>query len=252
MAKTSIRGNVATGYPDLLTANSVSAGLPTTAKAVGAKAFTGDGREYIWAYDGGTALVAGKVYQSPAEDDTNLHDLTLASVAVGDTSVSVTSTASTIAANALAGGFLVLTASGGKGDYYSISGNTAAAASAFTIQLSDPIRVAATTPTADVSLNPYNGVILMPATATGAAVGVAAVATSGTQYAWLQTKGVCAVKNDGTATINPGDYVGPSIGTTGTVRALTFAGTTAMLTSIGVALETIEGTEWGFVQLNIQ
>ncbi len=255
MANTTIRDNVAVGEPDILLVAPSSDPNGATPNAntsvsmnVGAFATSGDGRGFRFAYDGGTALVPGKLYQAAAEDDTNLHDLTCATVAVNDTTVSVTSTNSTIAADFLAGGLLTFTGALG-GQTYAISGNTAAASSAFTITLADPIRVALTTPSADVCLNPYQNIIVNPISATSAPVGAAIVATAGTQYAWVQTQGVIALPNDGASTISPGTMVAASVTTAGAITHF-LNGTTPCI--VGVAMETIEGTQWGLVKLNLE
>ncbi len=247
MASTSLRDNVATGYPDLTTTSNVAAGLPTYQSSVGAVGTSGDNRKFVWSYDGGTALVAGHLYQAPAQNDTSLHDLTCASVAVGDRTVSVTSTASTVTLDELNGGYLTFTGAGG-GQTYAIAGNSAATGAAFTITLADPIRVALTTPLADTMVSPYYGVVANPTTATAAPVGAAVVATAGTQYAWLQTTGVIALQNDGASTIAPGDLVAASVTTAGEVTAF-LAGTTPAI--VGIAMETIEGTQFGFVKLTL-
>lgn len=236
---TTIRDNVAIGEPDILIASSVAS------NNLGAKCTSGDGRSFRFSYDGGTALVPGMLYQAVAQDDTNLHDLTCASVSVGDTVVSVTSTASTIAANALAGGFLTFT---NGGQTYAIAGNTSASSSAFSITLSDPIRVAISSPLADVALNSCNNIVINPTTATSAPVGAAIISTSGSQYAWLQTEGIIALKNDGVSTINAGSMVAASITTAGNITKF-LAGTTPCI--VGVAMETIESTEYGLVKISL-
>ncbi len=252
MASTNIRDNVAVGEPDILTAitptTNGTAQQQYSVSNVGAYATTGDGRGFRFAYDGGTALSAGYLYQAAAEDATNLHGLTCATVAVGDTSVSVTSTASTIAANALAGGLLTFTGASG-GQTYSISGNTAAASSAFTITLSDPIRTALTTPSADCAYNPYWNIVKNPTTATSAPIGAAIIATSGTQYAWVQTQGVIALPNDNQSTISPGTIVAASVNTAGAITHF-LNGTTPCI--VGIAMETISGTKWGLVKLQLE
>ncbi len=249
MSSTTIRDNVAIGEPNLTGAvspNSNGSSMNTySVSNVGAFATSGDGRSFRFAYDGGTALVAGALLQGTATDDTNLHDLTCASVAVNDTTVSITSTASTIAANALAGGYLTFTGSGG-GQTYAIAGNTAAASSAFTITLADPIRVALTTPAADTIYSQFYGVVAMPTTATSTPIGAALVATAGTQFAWIQTEGPIALQNDNTSTIAVGAPVTFSASTAGYITAASNHTTQAI---VGFALEAIEGTQFGLVQL---
>ena len=64
-----------------------------------------DGRMFRYCKVGGTALVAGSLYQASAEDTTNQHNLVAAVNSIGDTLVVTTDTV-TLAVNLLAGGFL--------------------------------------------------------------------------------------------------------------------------------------------------
>lgn len=214
----------------------------TTAQAdLGALAFSPDGRAYRYAYAGGTALVAGTLLQSAAET-TGWENLTAVAAAVGDTSISASSTV-TVTANQLAGGYALVTVTPGVGQLYQISGHAAYSAAAPTIQLSDPIRVALTTTSRiDLVANPYSGVIINPATATAMPVGVAVVATPINNYGWIQVGGVANILNDGGSTV--GTNVSASNGTAGAVEAAVTA-----QAAIGVAMTGISTTEYGAIKL---
>lgn len=88
--------------------------LPTTAPAgpfsastvaevgLGSKFYDQNGNAYRYVKVGGTATVAGKVYQAPAEI-TNHQDLVPAAAAIGATEVTVTLGATAATANQYAG-----------------------------------------------------------------------------------------------------------------------------------------------------
>lgn len=168
---------------------------------LGTYAETVDGRGFRYCKVGATALVPGKVYQSPAEDTTNLTlsgGFATAAAAIGATTVTTTTTG-TIAANALAGGYMSVVVTPGQGQIYRIKGNAAASGAAYTIYLEDPIRVALTTSSNVIFLpHPYSGVIIEPGTPTGVIVGVAVHAITAGYYGWIQTHGACSVLFTGT------------------------------------------------------
>ena len=217
----------------------------TATTDIGAFATTGDGRGFRYALAGATTLVPGKLQQASAEDTTNLQNLTTAVASVGATSMTTTSTV-TLAANALAGGFLtVVSASTGAGYTYKVKGNTAATAAAVTIYLEDPVLVATTgTVKIDLIPNPYAAVIVNPATASSAPVGVAVYAVTNAQYGWVQTHGPVSVLADGAVTV--GTALAASNAVAGAVEPL--AGVQA---AVGVALTGIATTDYGFVFLQV-
>jgi hypothetical protein len=221
----------------------------TTSEAVlGQMIETPDGRKFRYCLVGGTALVPGKLYQSPAEV-TNHQDLTpTAATAIGDTSITVTLGATAATANQYAGGWVTVTTGTGAGYQYRISSHPAADASAtLALTLDDAILVAtnASTTRVDLVLNPYSGVILNPTTASGAAVGVAVYAAAASTYSWLQSGGPCAVLSDG------GDAVGTEVvasnGTAGAVEDV--ASTTQAI--VGTRMTGVATGEYGMVNLTI-
>lgn len=211
----------------------------------GTQATTGDGRVFAWS-QGTTTLVAGKVYQSPAQDTTNLQNLSVAAAAIGATQVVTTGASVTVGVNALNNGYMVVRSGTGAGNTYVVASNVAASAGNLTVTLADPIRVALdTTSVVDFSYNPYYGVILAPATATGAPVGVAVAASPANSQGWLQIKGPTAVLAATTVAI--GDEVVLSTGTAGAV--VPASGTAGPV--IGVALQGIAAGNYGLVNFNI-
>lgn len=218
---------------------------------LGEKVTTPDGRVFRYVKAGATALVPGKLYQAPAEDTTNFQNLTVATNAVGDTTVT-TSTTVTVTANQLAGGLLVFTsATTGAGYTYRIKSHPAATAAVVTFTLEDPI-ITATSGTVkiDVHPNPYDSVILNPTTATSTPVGVAIYPVTASQYGWVQTHGPIAVLADGA--LGVGNIVSASTGTAGAVKVIDSTSTTTIKPSIvGTAQTGVATGEYGLVHITI-
>lgn len=212
---------------------------------LGEIAFANDGRAFAYCKAGATALVAGKLQQSSAEDTTNFQALTITNVAVGATSVTTTDT-TTLTVNQLAGGFLTVEeGTTGAGFVYGIAGNTAATAAVTTITLSDPI-VVATTGTAKIDMipNPYSALVVNPTTATSAPAGVAVYNVTAAYYGWLQIGGVASILNDSGSTV--GTNVSASNATAGAVEAEVTA-----QAHVGVAVTGVATTNYGFYKLEL-
>jgi hypothetical protein len=218
----------------------------TSQSTLGARAATADGRSVRYVKMGAVAAVPGKLYQAPAEV-TNHQDLAPAAAAIGATQVTVTLGATAATANQYQGGFLVVTVTPGQGYMYRISSNPAADASAtMVVTLEDPLLVALTTSSrVDLLASPYNGVIVNPATASSAPVGVAVYAIPAGEYGFLQTGGPAAVLADGGITV--GVNVSASNATAGAVEAAVTA-----QAAIGQALTGIATTEYGSVFLTMK
>lgn len=191
---------------------------------LGETIFTNDGRAFRYVFAGGVTLVSGKVHQAPAEDTTNFNPsggLAIAAQAIGDTSITTTSTV-TLTANQLAGGTVSIVVTPGVGKIYKIKSHPAATAAVVTLQLEDPIQVALTTSSKiNIEPSPYSGVIVMPTTATGAPVGVSVCPIVTLNYGWLQVAGHGTILCDATGTITPGASVMNSGSVAGAVRTLT-------------------------------
>jgi hypothetical protein len=217
----------------------------TQGTGLGVRATLGDGRVFRYALAGATALVVGDLQQASAEDTTNYQNLAVTAAAIGATSI-VTTTTATVTANALAGGYLCVTTSAGIGNVYQIGGNTAATGAVFTITLNDPLLVALTTGSRiDLIPNTFASVIINPASASSAPVGVAVYPTTAAQYGWLQTQGVAPVLNDA-GTVTVGTTLVASNATAGAVEALT--GVQAI---VGLAITGIAANQVGLINLNL-
>lgn len=210
---------------------------------LGAFAYTADGRRLRYALVGGTALVAGKLYQNAAET-TAWENLTAVAASVGDTQIASSSTI-TVTANQLAGGQAIITVTPGVGQMYQISGHSAYTAAAPTLNISDPIRVALTTTSRiDLIPSPFSNIVVHPTTATGMPVGVALFAAASATYCWIQSGGIASVLADGAIT------VGVNVSTSNAVAGAIEAAVTAQA-ACGYAMTGIADTEYGAVKLTI-
>ncbi len=181
---------------------SILADSSTQYHVLGTYMETADGRGFRYAKVGAVATVAGKVYQGPALDATNLQPsggITPAAAAIGDTSITL-STSLTLAANLLAGGYMSVVVTPGQGYTYLVKGNTAVSgATGAVVTLEDPLVVALTTSSRVIfAKHTYNGIVIEPGTPTSKIAGVPNAIFSIGAFAWVQTRGACAVLFTGT------------------------------------------------------
>lgn len=211
---------------------------------IGEAVHSNDGRIFRYAKVGGTALAAGKLYQSRAEDTTNFQDLTCAVSSVGATSITTTSTV-TLTANQLAGGFLTVTsATTGAGFTYRIESHAAASAAVVTFNLADPVVVATTgTVKIDAHPNPYDAVIVAPTTSTSAMAGFAVYNVTAAYFGWLCTHGPTAALAQGTIVV--GDDCTPAESTN--AGAIGPKADATLSETVANALTGIATTEYGLV-----
>ena len=209
---------------------------------------TADGRGYRYAKVGAVATVAGKVYQGPALDATNQQlsgGFAVAAAAIGATEVVTTSTL-TLAANLLAGGYMSVVVTPGQGYTYLIKGNTAASAAAVTVTLEDPLVIALTTASKVIfTKHPLDGIVIEPGTPTAKIAGVPNAIFSVGAFAWIQTRGACAVLFTGTGVAGKvvGSLSGGTSGSMAPAIAATNIGGEHMATGITA--------EYAFVYLTI-
>lgn len=214
--------------------------------ALGERMVSPDGRVFRYCKAGGTTLVTGKLQQASAEDTTNLQNLTTATVAIGDLTVTTTTTV-TLSANQAAGGYLTFTqGTGGKGATYRIKSHPAASTAVVTFTLEDAIHTAVTgTPKIDVIPSPYDGVVVNPTTASSCPVGVAIYPITNAQFGWIQTHGpVACLLDDQTGVV--GTQLSASNQAAGAFEP--FAGVQA---SIGYCVTGVATTDYGFVFLTL-
>lgn len=229
-----IKDNIKIAPQELFTTSS------TQGTDLGAYVTTGDGRGFRYVLNGAVTVVPGKVYQGPAQDTTNQNPsggLAVAAAAIGATTVTLTGTL-TLAANALAGGFMSVAITPGQGYMYKVKSNTAVTAAAnCVVTLEDPILVALTTSSKVVfQQNPYSGVVVTPATMTNCAVGVGIFAVTNAQYGWIQTHGPASCLQTGTGTC--GTALGVLQGGTIGSLAPAIAGTPILAYALGTNVTT--------------
>ena len=168
---------------------------------LGARALA-DESIYRYCYNGGVALSAGVLVQSPVPP-TDWKGLALVTNTVaGATSFTITLGATTaVTLNQLAGGYLCCDAgAGGVGVRLRIAGNTAATATnPTTITTVDaaPVAFTAGTHTFQFTMSPYMNVIVTPGTTppTAKVLGATICAVSINYYFWLCTRGPVVLTN---------------------------------------------------------
>jgi len=214
---------------------------------LGAKYVDSNGAVYRYVKVGGTATVAGKLYDGPAEI-ANHQNITVAAAAVANaTSVTVTLGATAATANYYAGGKMVVNDEDGQGFSYTIKSHPAASLSTtlvLTLDADEPIITALTT-SSQVTLvpNQYNGVIIHAASETGIPIGVATKVITTLYYGWIQTRGIASCLIDA----SPAD-VGQEVDASTTTDGSGTLGTVATA-SIGYALESGVSTEYNSIFL---
>jgi hypothetical protein len=206
-----------------------------------------DGRAFRYCKAGDTALAAGKLQQSSAQD-TGDHNLAIAAAAAGAVQIVTTSTV-TVTANQYAEGFVLIADDAGEGYMYRISSHAAATAAVVTLNLSDKIVVALTTATTiDLVKNPYDSVIINPTTVSSSVAGVAVKALTAAYFGWLQVAGPCSVLANGALTV--GTDVVASDAVAGAVE-ITADATPEILSVVGTAMIAVTDTEYGLVNLKL-
>jgi Tfp pilus assembly major pilin PilA len=217
---------------------------------LGGFGITPDGRKYRYGrQNASTAAVAGKLYQSNAQD-TTVQALAIAAAPAGTKTITTTTATATVTKDQLAGGYVVVVSTPGQGFYYKITGNTAATTAVFTITLEEPIVVALTTGSViDIIADPYGNIEIMDATNhDGMLIGVAASNITASYYGWYQVAGPCGVLSDGTMVV--GEIVVASNGTDGAVE-VGVGGSTEIQAFVGQAITAIATAEYGMIDLMI-
>lgn len=215
-------------------------------------------KEFALALVGGSALVAGNLLQSAAQD-TQFENMAVGTAGVaGQQFIQVTNGTTTVVPYYFNGGSISVYTAGTAaiGEEYTILGVTGTLTSggALTVFLDRPLRTAITTgATVNMAKNLFNQVIQMPATTpTGVPVGVAifagAAGSSTVQSScFVQTKGLVSVLSDG-STFAVGSAVGTPSGTAGAVTVYAAATTK---TAVGDALESAASTHAINVKLRL-
>lgn len=223
----------------------------TAVHRIGTRAVDDTGRVFRYVKAGLSDLVAGNVLQSPAIVPLHLAN-TPPAVAIGATSFTYTPGSTLGTANQYADGFLQVDTTPGNGYTYTVSGHAAfASATAFTLNLKDPIQVALTTSSrVGLMANKYNGVIQLPVTtATGTIVGIATYIISASQFGWIGTWGQFSVLTTGTPALGA-MVMGPGT-VAGAVQVVVAGGTLIVAQIIGHMAQVGVDTKNNFVEVRI-
>ncbi len=196
-------------------------------------------RRYRYVQAGLVALVKGNLLQSPARD-TAFTDMAVQAIAAIDAkSIEITLGGTATTADMFTEGTLVISASTGIGQNFTIAGHDVTAASGVcTFNINEPIITAlATTSKATVTKNPYDGVIVSPTTRTGITVGVAVTAIAISGYGWIGVEGQFGVLSDATVAA-VGEALSASTTTAGCVtKQVTLLGSVGIAGILGVSAE---------------
>jgi hypothetical protein len=213
---------------------------------------TPDGRQFRYARAGGT-IGAGLLCQSEVPE-ANWDELNVNTFAVGDKSLLITTGATAVDLNEIAGGYVNVEDDTGEGYMYRVASNVAnagSAESAFILDTGVKLAAVAAT-TVGLLKNPYRDFIIHPSPPTAIVIGVTQMAVVAGNCCWLQTKGPCSVLTEGTLVI--GDSVQPSSSADGAVTPLTLTeGTpnTEIAPPVGWCMEVAATTEYSAIYLRI-
>lgn len=215
---------------------------------LGTKVVTPNGDAYRYVKVGATALVAGKLYDGPANSTDNANiAVVLGTAGANAITVTLGSTAATV--NQYAGGVVVINDEDGQGFTYSIKKHPAADAAAslvLTLDDNEPVVTALTTSSqATLIPNQYRGVIIHAATETGIPVGFAVTNVTALYYGWIKTRGPVACLHDNTPA-EIGEGVDASTTTDGSVTE-----SVAPLKQVGTALVQGVSTEYNPIYATI-
>jgi hypothetical protein len=217
---------------------------------LGTRMVSQDGRAWRYTEAGGTALVAGTVYQSEVPDAAD-DDLAVAAAAVGARSITITANAEAIVADEFNGGYMVVQDDAGEGRVYLVEDTPAASAStAFSLLLAHGVEVALTASSTVLLLkHPLRDVIIHPSPPTAPVVGVAAAAITEDQFGWLQVEGIASVLAEGTLVIQ--QHVRASETTDGAVADLDYDEAGRNEAILGIVAEVSITAEHSAVNLSI-
>ena len=213
---------------------------------LGQKGATSDGRVYVFGYNNAsTAAVVGDLQSGPASVANHIGRTNVVVTAAGAYTVTVPLGATAATVNQYAQGYLAVVSATGIGTYYRVLSNPAAALStSMVVTLVDPI-VVALDATSVISLYPHEtNLFVISPTSVSNPVGVPNVAVPASNWAWLQTEGICSVVADANA-ITRGAAIIPSTTTAGTI-------TTALAGSSETAVPTIGYAPWAFTSSQAQ
>ena len=209
-------------------------------------------REFRYGKNGGSAITAGKLVQHVTEVAHHTNCASTAAVSAGETAISIETNGTDLTADQYAEGYLFVNDVNGEGQCLKVKSHPAhdhSSDPSVVITCYDDLATALTT-NSELTLmpNPYSGLVVAPATATGACVGATTIDTTASYYAWFQTKGPAALLTDGTITLT--EPVVRSNGTAGAVEVLD-SDADAEGQVIGQTMCVSATTEYSLIWMNI-
>lgn len=230
-----------------------------------------DGSIYRYAHMGAATnrgvVVAQDVSETSVVDTDNVVIAPASAVAVADQpnikpgalgSFYVQLTLAAVTSNQFRGAKFITTDDTGEGYTYDVIGNTATdtpATGDIRLTLAQPIQVALDT-TTDIAIrgSQYSDLELATTTDECVAGVTCSTTTTALPYAWIQTKGVCGILQDGTIAL--GDVITLSDGTAGAVQALGGGGTdvTDVISEpiLGYCVDPGDSTGHGSFKINLE
>ena len=206
---------------------------------------------YRYGQMGSGAVTAGKLVQHAAVIANHTNMTATATTAAGETAISVETAGDTdLTLNQYADGYLWVNDANGEGQTMRVKSNPAhdhSADPSVVITTYDPLATALTT-SSELSLiaNPYTGLIVAPATETGAVMGATVIDMQASYYGWFIVSGPQALLTVGTVVV--GNICVRSGGTAGGVAPAT----DNVLTEIGEVMAARADTEYALVWMNLQ
>ena len=205
---------------------------------------------YRYGLLGGTAVTAGKLVQHAAIDSNHANMTATAAVDAGETAISVETGGNDMTRNEYADGYLWVNDVNGEGQTMRVKSNPAhdhSADPSVVITTYDPLATALTT-SSQLSIihNPMTGLIVAPATETGAVMGATVIDMTADYYGWFCVSGPQALLTVGTLVV--GNIAVRSGGTDGGVAPAT----DNVLTEIGEVMAVSANTEYSLIWMNIQ
>ena len=206
---------------------------------------------YRYGQMGSGAVTAGKLVQHAAVIANHTNMTATATTAAGETAISVETAGDTdLTLNQYADGYLWVNDANGEGQTMRVKSNPAhdhSADPSVVITTYDPLATALTT-SSELSLiaNPYTGLIVAPATETGAVMGATVIDMQASYYGWFTVSGPQALLTVGTVVV--GNICVRSGGTAGGVAPAT----DNVLTEIGEVMAARADTEYALVWMNLQ
>ncbi|MCW7076428.1 MAG: hypothetical protein OCU18_03940 [Candidatus Syntrophoarchaeum sp.] len=209
-----------------------------------------DGRTFIYAKNGGTALAAGKLTVAPTVVANHVNKSVGDAAAIGDRAVKVDLGSTALTANQYKEGFLVINDATGEGHQYKVSGHAAADADATDVKINlyDAVRAALVANTSEYSLlkHPYDSVVISATDQGDTPTGIPSMAVTADYYFWLQTWGVCPALADETLAVGQALTIGT--GVAGAVEVMDLVGEPL----VGYAIQAGVDTEYRQIFLTIQ